>query len=104
WSLVAVEPPDSLLSLRDLGFVLPRENRCRRAEQPQAPRDFTGRMKPRLFSRRPHVVDADLSAESAVEGKHHPQLLPDVGLRERIRPVAIGDMVEHACLIHGLEA
>ena len=84
--------------------MLPREDRCPRAKQPEAPRDLAGRVKPRLFSRRPHFVETDLRAERAVEGKHHTQLLSDVGLRERIGSVPVGDMVEHPCLIHGLEA
>lgn len=39
-----------------------------------------------------------------MERKHHPKLLTDGRLRERIGSIAVGDMAQHTCLVQGLEA
>jgi len=57
-----------------------------------------------LFSRRPRFVNTDLRPESIVERKHHTKLLTDGSLREWVGSIVVGDMAQHTCLVHGLEA
>jgi hypothetical protein len=57
-----------------------------------------------LFSRRPRFVNADLRPESVVERKQRTKLLTDGSLRERLGSIVVGDVAQHTCLVHGLEA
>jgi len=57
-----------------------------------------------VFSCRPRFINTDLRPESVVEPKHHMKLLTDGSLRERVGSIVVGDVAQHTCLVHGLEA
>jgi hypothetical protein len=102
--LVAEETPAAVLATGDLELAGPRGDRGRAAEQAQATGDRPRRVDPGEVADHAHGVDPDPRLHLVVEREDGPQLLGDSRLRQRPRPVLVGDVGEHAGLVHRLEA
>src|SRR5690242_12025110 len=101
--LVAVEPPDALLTSGHLRLSPPGEDRHPHPEASHAPRDLARRIHPHLLAHRPRLVDLHLRPQRVVDRKEGAELLANRRLGERARSVALRHVTQHPHLVHGLE-
>src|SRR5262249_54441926 len=87
--LVAVEPPDALLTTSDLRLSLPGKDEHPQAEAPHTARHLAGGVHPRLLAHRAHLIDLHLRPQGVVDSEQRVELLTDGRLGERAGSIAI---------------
>src|SRR5262249_62027507 len=87
--LVAVEPPDALLTPSDLRLSLPGKDEHPQAEAPHTARHLAGGGHPRLLAHRAHLIDLHLRPHRLLDSHQRVDSPTTARLAERAGAIAL---------------